>query len=77
MGILNGYQIINLKQSGDYKGRIMSGQFFFDGDGDGHDNERYAKHSVIELGYIINAGNKADTPAVTAYKLNSRKLKRK
>jgi hypothetical protein len=56
------------KATGDYKGRIMSGQFFFD-----NKNEIYAKHSVIELGYIINAGNKADTPAVTA--ANNVKLK--
>jgi hypothetical protein len=56
------------KATGDYKGRIMSGQFFFD-----NKNEIYAKHSVIDFGYTINAGNKADTLEVTA--ANNVKLK--
>jgi hypothetical protein len=46
----------------------MSGQFFFD-----NKNEIYAKHSVIDFGYTINAGNKADTLEVTA--ANNVKLK--
>ena len=64
---------VETPSSSDYKGRTMSGQFFLEGDGAGHENEIYAKHSVMDFGYIINAGNKADTLEVTA--ANNVKLK--